>query len=53
MTDIYDAALLEPGMEFDGPAIIEESGTTIVVHAGQHARIDRFGNTHIELPQTP
>ncbi len=49
--DIYDAALLEPGMAFDGPAIIEDSGTTIVVHAGQHVHIDRFGNTHIEVPQ--
>jgi N-methylhydantoinase A len=48
---IYDAALLEPGMAFDGPAIIEDSGTTIVIHAGQHARIDRFGNVHIEVPQ--
>ena len=38
-------------MAFDGPAIIEDSGTTIVVHAGQCVHIDRFGNTHIEVPQ--
>jgi N-methylhydantoinase A len=50
-TDIYDAAKLEPGMAFDGPAVIEDSGTTIVVHPGQHARLDRFGNVHIEVPQ--
>jgi N-methylhydantoinase A len=48
-TDIYDADRLEPGMAFDGPAVIEESGTTIVVHPGQHARIDGFGHIHIEV----
>ena len=51
LSEIYDAALLEPGMEFAGPAVIEDSGTTIVVHAGQTAHMDRFGNIHIEVPQ--
>jgi N-methylhydantoinase A len=48
---ILDAARLEPGMAFDGPAIIEEPGATIVVHPGQRATIDRFGNTHIEMDE--
>jgi N-methylhydantoinase A len=46
---IYDALKLEPGMTFDGPAIIEDPGTTIVVHPGNRVEIDAFGNTHILL----
>ena len=29
---IYDGTRLEPGMSFAGPAIIEDPGTTVVVH---------------------
>lgn len=50
LADIYDAARLEPRMAFDGPAIIEEPGTTIVIHPGQRATIDCYGNTQIEMP---
>lgn len=46
---IYDALRLEPGMEFPGPAIIEDPGTTIVIHPGDRASIDRFGNVRIDL----
>jgi len=46
---IYDGERLEPGMSFTGPAIIEDPGTTIVVHPGNRVRIDDFGNTHIEI----
>ncbi len=46
---IYDALRLEPGMEIDGPAIIEDPGTTIVLHPGNRATIDRFGNVQIDL----
>ena len=51
MADIYDATLLEPGMTFPGPAITEDLGTTIVIHLGQHAAIDAYGNTRITLEQ--
>ena len=34
---IYDGDELEPGMAFAGPAVIEDAGTTVVVHPGQHA----------------
>jgi N-methylhydantoinase A len=47
--DIYDAEKLEPGMSFAGPAIIEDPGTTVVVHPGQRVTIDAYGNTHIAL----
>lgn len=46
---IYDATRLEPGMRFPGPAIIEDPGTTIVIHPGNRVEIDAYGNTHIEI----
>jgi N-methylhydantoinase A len=46
---IFDLAKLEPGMRFNGPAILEDSGTTVVIHPGNRVSIDAYGNTHIEL----
>lgn len=46
---IYDYALLEPYMCFDGPAVIEDAGTTVVVHPHNHVLVDRLGNLHITL----
>jgi N-methylhydantoinase A len=45
---IYDGDLLEPGMGFQGPAIVEETGTTIVVPPGMPCRIDEYGNYRLE-----
>jgi N-methylhydantoinase A len=42
--DIYERADLAPGARVDGPAIVEEASTTTLVHAGQSATVDRFGN---------
>lgn len=46
---IYNGELLEPGHVFVGPAVIEDPGTTIVVHPGNRVHIDDFGNTHIDI----
>ncbi|KRB61157.1 5-oxoprolinase [Rhizobium sp. Root708] len=46
---IYDGEKLEPGMNFVGPAIIEDPGTTIVIHPGNRVEVDGFGNIHIHL----
>jgi len=46
---IYDGTKLAPGMTFDGPAVVEDPGTTIVIHPGNRAKIDGFGNLHITL----
>ncbi len=46
-TPVYDGPSLAPGAELAGPAIIEHPGTTIVVLAGQRARIDDYRHTHI------
>lgn len=47
--DIYDGEKLEPGMKFAGPAVIEDPGTTIVIHPGNRVEIDGFSNIHIHL----
>ena len=46
---IYDRDLLVPGMRFTGPAIIEDSGTTVVIHPDNDVQIDGYGNIHIVL----
>lgn len=46
---IYDGDKLAPGMTLSGPAIIEESGTTLVIHPGNTVHIDAYRNTHIEI----
>jgi N-methylhydantoinase A len=46
---IYDGDKLEPGMSFTGPAVVEDSGTTIVIHPGNRVAVDGFGNIHINL----
>ncbi len=46
---VYDGTVLEPGMAFAGPAIIEDPGMTVVIHPGNKVKVDGFGNTRIEL----
>ena len=42
--DIYRRADLAPGMRFDGPAIVEEPDSTVVVEPGMTAQVDPFAN---------
>ncbi len=46
---IYDREKLLCGNRLRGPAIIEQMDSTTVVHPGQSAHIDRFGNIVIEI----
>lgn len=46
-TPVYEGAALGAGATLDGPAIVEQPGTTLVLLAGQTARIDDFGHLHI------
>ena len=46
---IYDGARLRAGNFIAGPAIIEQWGTTVVVHPGHEALIDAFRNCVIEV----
>ena len=45
-TDIYGSKIA-PGMALDGPAVIRFEATTALVHPGQRARIDAYGNVRI------
>jgi N-methylhydantoinase A len=47
-TPIYRRELLSVGDAIDGPAIVEEFGSTTVVFPGQCARVDKFGNLLLE-----
>ncbi|MBY8917359.1 hydantoinase/oxoprolinase family protein [Nitratireductor sp. L1-7-SE] len=46
---IYDGTKLESGMTFTGPAIVEDPGTTTVIHPGNRVEVDGYGNLHIHL----
>ncbi|HEX4727004.1 MAG TPA: hypothetical protein VH298_04355, partial [Jatrophihabitans sp.] len=43
-TPLYDRAKLSPGDVVPGPAVIEEFGSTVPIHPGFRAVLDRFGN---------
>ena len=47
---VYDRERLTHGNRLSGPAIIEQVDSTIVVHPGQDAHVDRFGNVIVETP---
>ena len=48
-TSIYDGRRLKAGNQMEGPAIIEEVTTTIVIPPSDSAWIDRLGNVVIEV----
>lgn len=47
-TPIYARGQLQSGDCLEGPAIVEEFGSTTVVFPSQHARVDDFGNLLLE-----
>lgn len=46
---IYDGTKLKPGMAIEGPAIVEDPGSTVVIHPDCKAHLDAYGNMHIQL----
>lgn len=48
-TPVYDGGRVTPGQLIQGPAIIEEPTTTIVVHRGQEAMADQYRTYVIEV----
>ncbi len=46
---VYDRARLFPGAKFEGPAIIEERESTIVIGEDAGVRVDEFGFVWIDL----
>ena len=43
-TPVYDRSSLGPGTEFDGPMIVRQLDTTIIVHPGQKVSVDDYAN---------
>ena len=53
-TPVYDRALLAPGHEVAGPAIVEQLDSTTVVYPGQQAVVDDYGNLIVTVgPPAP
>ena len=52
-TPIYDGALLVPGNRIAGPAVVETTDTTVVVHPRRTLRVDAFGNFEIGFRPAP
>jgi N-methylhydantoinase A len=48
-TRVYDGDQFVPGNAVEGPAIVETTDTTVVVHEGQKLAVDRFGNFELSL----
>jgi N-methylhydantoinase A len=46
-TPIYERYKLLAGEQLAGPAIVEEFDSTVVIHPGYRASVDRFGSIHI------
>ncbi|HSD00201.1 MAG TPA: hydantoinase/oxoprolinase family protein [Casimicrobiaceae bacterium] len=46
---IYSREDLAPGMQFEGPAIVEQNDTTTVVEPGMVTRVDAYGNLLVEV----
>jgi N-methylhydantoinase A len=42
-TPVYDRAVLPPGFRLEGPAVVEEFGSTTVVFPHQHLEVDPHG----------
>jgi len=51
-TAIYDRYALEPGMKFNGPAIVEERESTLIVGVRGRARVDERLNVVVELSES-
>lgn len=50
-TAIHDRLALPVGTVIDGPAILEQPDTTVLIEPGLQGRVDRLGNTIIEAPR--
>ena len=48
-TPVYDGDRIGAGHEIEGPAIVEERFTTLVLYPGHRARLDENGNYAIEI----
>ena len=47
--DVYDRYCLLPGMEIEGPAIIEETESTSIIGQDDFAQVDEYQNLIIKM----
>jgi N-methylhydantoinase A len=50
MTKVYARSVLGSGDVVHGPAVLEEFSSTVPLHPGFRAEVDRFGNLLITRP---
>ncbi|MGI9591377.1 MAG: hydantoinase/oxoprolinase family protein, partial [Myxococcota bacterium] len=50
-TPVYDGDRMGPGHRIEGPAIVEERFTTIVLQPRHRAELDAAGNYHVTIPE--
>jgi N-methylhydantoinase A len=48
-TPIYDGTRLSGGDRIEGPAIIEMPHTAVLIHPGDRASVDGYGNIIVDL----
>jgi N-methylhydantoinase A len=51
LAPVYDRASLPAGTTLDGPALIEEASSTLLVPYGARATVQPCGNVVVELPE--
>ena len=51
-TPVFDGSALHPGQRVDGPAIVNEATTTVLIGAGDRLEVDAAGNFMIALRAT-
>jgi N-methylhydantoinase A len=47
---VFARSSLQPGMQIEGPAVIEEKTSTSVIYPGQRAEVDAYLNIEVALP---
>ena len=52
-TAVYERSRLRPGQQINGPAIIEQLDSTILIWPGGHAYVDAWEHVAIAGPETP
>jgi N-methylhydantoinase A len=51
-TPVFRRAELAPGTQIEGPAIIEEPTSTVVIYPGQRARVDEYLSLEVDVRKT-
>jgi N-methylhydantoinase A len=47
--DVFDRYLLPPGAEVTGPAVVEETESTVVIGPGARGKVDTYGSLVVDI----